>query len=100
MASATSVAPSAAAKATTASSTTSGPGRGLRLTGYYLVLLIIVIVFITPYLFSLFASFKPLGDILAQSPARPPTSPTWANFKQISPRTTSAGTWPTRSWSP
>ena len=83
MASVTSVAPPAASKATTASSTSPGPGRGLRLTGYYLVLLIIVIVFITPYLFSLFASFKPLGDILGQSPARPPTSPTWANFKEI-----------------
>ena len=83
MASVTSVAPSAAAKAATPRSTTPGPGRGLRLTGYYLVLLIIVIVFITPYLFALFASFKPLGDILTQSPARPPTSPTWANFKEI-----------------
>jgi multiple sugar transport system permease protein len=83
MASITSAAPSAASKAATASSPAPGPGRGLRLTGYYLVLLIIVIIFITPYLFSLFASFKPLGDILAQSPVRPPTSPTWANFKQI-----------------
>ena len=42
-----------------------------------------MIVFITPYLFALFASFKPLGDILTQSPARPPTSPDLANFKQI-----------------
>ena len=52
---------------------------------FALLLLIIVIVFITPYLFSLFAAFKPLGDILSQSPARPPTNPTWANFKEIPP---------------
>ncbi len=83
MASVTSVASSAASKSAARTGSGSGPGRGLRLTGYYLVLLIIVIVFITPYLFSLFAAFKPLGDILAQSPARPPTSPTWANFSQI-----------------
>jgi multiple sugar transport system permease protein len=83
MASVTSVAPSATSESAAAPRTASGPGRGLRLTGYYLVLLIIVIVFITPYLFSLFAAFKPLGDILSQSPARPPTNPTWANFKEI-----------------
>jgi multiple sugar transport system permease protein len=83
MASVTSVAPSATPKSGTVARTASGPGRGLRLTGYYLILLVIVIVFITPYLFSLFAAFKPLGDILGQSPARPPTSPTWANFRQI-----------------
>ena len=83
MASVTSVAPSAASKSARTTSTIRGPGRGLRLTGYYLVLLVIVIVFITPYLFSLFAAFKPLGAILAQSPARPPTSPTWSNFSQI-----------------
>ncbi|MBV9795653.1 MAG: carbohydrate ABC transporter permease [Actinobacteria bacterium] len=83
MASVTTVAPTAATKSASKSGKTSVPGRGLRLTGYYLILLIIVIVFITPYLFSLFAAFKPLGDILGQSPARPPTSPTWANFRQI-----------------
>jgi multiple sugar transport system permease protein len=44
---------------------------------------VILAVFVTPYLFSVFASFKTLPDILAQSPARPPTSPTWANFKDI-----------------
>jgi len=83
MASVASVAPSATSKSPAAPRTAPGPRRGLRLTGYYLVLLIIVIVFITPYLFSLFAAFKPLGDILTQSPARPPTNPTWANFKEI-----------------
>ncbi|HEU5268791.1 MAG TPA: carbohydrate ABC transporter permease [Jatrophihabitans sp.] len=83
MASVASVASSATSKSAAAPRTAPGPRRGLRLTGYYLVLLIIVIVFITPYLFSLFASFKPLGDILSQSPARPPANPTWANFKEI-----------------
>ena len=50
---------------------------------FYVLLLVILAVFITPYLFSAFASFKTLPDILAQSPARPPTSPTLANFKDI-----------------
>ena len=58
-------------------------GRSARLTVVYVLLLVILAVFVTPYLFSLFASFKTLPDILAQSPARPPTSPTWANFKDI-----------------
>jgi multiple sugar transport system permease protein len=83
MASIASAASSATTKPAAKTAKLPGPRRGLKLTGYYLVLLVIVIVFITPYLFSLFASFKPLGDILAQSPARPPTNPTFANFKQI-----------------
>jgi multiple sugar transport system permease protein len=58
-------------------------GRGVKLTVFYLLLVVILAVFVTPYLFSVFASFKTLPDILAQSPARPPTSPTWANFKDI-----------------
>ena len=76
------------------------PRRGLRLTVFYLVLLVIVIVFITPYLFSLFAAFKPLADILAPVAARPPTSPHLGQLQgRSSPRTTSPGTWATRSWS-
>lgn len=58
-------------------------GKGARLTLFYVALLIIAIIFITPYLFSIFAAFKPLSAILSQSPARPPTSPTLANFKEI-----------------
>jgi multiple sugar transport system permease protein len=58
-------------------------GRSIKLIVFYALLLIILAVFITPYLFSVFASFKTLPDILAQSPAQPPTSPTWANFKDI-----------------
>ena len=50
---------------------------------FYLLLLVILLVFITPYLFSAFAAFKTLPEILAQSPARPPTHPTLDNFKTI-----------------
>ena len=72
---------SASAAATTASP--SGLGKGIRLAVFYLLLLVILLVFITPYLFSAFAAFKTLPEILAQSPARPPTNPTWDNFKII-----------------
>jgi multiple sugar transport system permease protein len=58
-------------------------GKSVRTTLFYVLLLIIAIVFITPYLFSIFAAFKPLSAILSQSPVRPPTSPTLANFKEI-----------------
>jgi len=58
-------------------------GRTVRMSLFYLLLLIIAVVFITPYLFTIFASFKPLSEIVSQSPASPPTSPTWANFKDI-----------------
>jgi multiple sugar transport system permease protein len=58
-------------------------GRGTRLTVFYVLLLVILAVFITPYLFSVFASFKPLSAILSQSPARPPTSFTLTNFKLL-----------------
>jgi multiple sugar transport system permease protein len=58
-------------------------GRSIKFSVFYVLLVVILAVFVTPYLFSVFASFKTLPDILAQSPARPPTSPTWANFKDI-----------------
>lgn len=58
-------------------------GRSIKFIVFYVLLVVILAVFVTPYLFSVFASFKTLPDILAQSPARPPTSPTWANFKDI-----------------
>jgi multiple sugar transport system permease protein len=75
----------ASASATTPAPTASRPtlGKGIRLTLFYLLLLVILAVFITPYLFSAFASFKPLSAILAQSPARPPTHPTLENFKLL-----------------
>ena len=74
-----------AAPAATTATTARAPrlGKGVRLTLFYLLLLVIALIFITPYLFSLFASFKPLAQILSQSPARPPTSPTLANFKEL-----------------
>jgi len=86
MASIASVKPaSASASAATAATTTSPSslGKGIRLAVFYLLLLVILLVFITPYLFSAFAAFKTLPEILAQSPARPPTNPTWDNFKII-----------------
>ena len=58
-------------------------GRVVRTTLFYLLLVVIALIFITPYLFSVFAAFKPLTAILSQSPFRPPTSPTLANFKTI-----------------
>jgi multiple sugar transport system permease protein len=58
-------------------------GKGVRLTVFYLLLLIIALIFILPYLMSIFAAFKTLPDILAQSPLRPPTSPTWSNFSTL-----------------
>ena len=82
MASLTSVTPTSAATAVPAVEP-SKAGRGIRLTVFYLLLLIIAIVFLTPYLFSIFASFKPLSQILSQSPAQPPTHPTWSNFSQL-----------------
>jgi multiple sugar transport system permease protein len=82
MASVASVTPASAATAVTAAEPPK-VSRGVKLTLFYLLLLIIAIIFLTPYLFSIFAAFKPLDQILSQSPARPPTSPTWANFKDL-----------------
>jgi len=84
MASIASVKPASASvsRATTTTSPSS-LGKGIRLAVFYLLLLVILLVFITPYLFSAFAAFKTLPEILAQSPARPPTNPTWDNFKII-----------------
>ncbi len=58
-------------------------GRGAKLTGFYLLLVIIFAVSIPPYQFRASAAFKRLDQILSQSPAQPPASPTWANFKDI-----------------
>jgi multiple sugar transport system permease protein len=54
-----------------------------RSTLFYLLLLVIALIFITPYLFSIFASFKPLSAILTESPFRPPLHPTLDNFRTI-----------------
>ena len=58
-------------------------GKGVRLTLFYLLLLIIALIFILPYLMSVFAAFKPLTAILSQSPLRPPAPATLDNFKTI-----------------
>ena len=62
---------------------TSRLGKGVRLTVFYLLLLIIALIFILPYLMSVFAAFKPLSAILSESPLRPPSSPTWSNFSTL-----------------
>ncbi len=72
--------------ATTAARTTqqtSRLGKGVRLSLFYLLLVIIAVIFILPYLMSIFAAFKPLSAILSQSPLRPPSPPTLANFKTL-----------------
>jgi len=58
-------------------------GKGARITLFYLLLLIIALIFILPYVMSIFGAFKPLSAILSQSPLRPPSPPTLANFKTI-----------------
>ena len=81
MTSATSAVPAA-----TAAPRTERPpqvGKAVRLTLFYLLLIIIALIFILPYLMSIFAAFKPLPAILAQSPLRPPTSPTLSNFTTL-----------------
>ena len=72
-------------RAATAATTerTSRVGKGVRLTLFYLLLLIIALIFILPYLMSIFAAFKPLSAILSQSPLRPPSPPTWSNFSTL-----------------
>ncbi len=81
MATATTSVPAAATSAT--ASSPSPIGKGARLTVFYLLLLLVALVFITPYLFSLFAAFKPLTAILSESPFKPPLHPTLANFRTI-----------------
>jgi multiple sugar transport system permease protein len=58
-------------------------GKGARIALFYLLLLIIALIFILPYVMSIFGAFKPLSAILSQSPLRPPSPPTLANFKTI-----------------
>jgi len=58
-------------------------GASVRTTLFYLLLVIIAAVFIAPYLFSIFAAFKPLPAILSESPLRPPIPPTLSNFHTI-----------------
>ncbi len=57
--------------------------RRLRLIAFYVLLAIIAVVFLTPYLFTLNASLKPLSAILTDRPWTPATSPTLDNFRTI-----------------
>jgi multiple sugar transport system permease protein len=61
-----------------------GPApRVLRLVLFYFVLLIVAAIFICPYLFAVFASFKPLSGVLGERPWIPPTSLSTTNFTQV-----------------
>jgi len=82
MATATSEAP-AARTASAAAKPAPRLGASVRVTVFYLLLLIIAIIFMAPYVLSIFAAFKPLSAILSQSPLRPPSPPTLANFRAI-----------------
>ena len=57
--------------------------RVVRLTLYYIALLIIAAIFICPYLFAIFASFKPLSGVLGERPWIPPKSLSTTNFTQV-----------------
>src|SRR6516165_12144209 len=82
MTSATAAVPATAIAAGTTEQT-SRLDKGVRLTLFHLLLLIIALIFILPYLMSVFAAFKPLPAILSQSPLRPPAPLTLDNFKTI-----------------
>jgi multiple sugar transport system permease protein len=81
MAPVTTTAVPAATAATTGR--TSRVGKGVRITLFYLLLVIIALIFILPYLMSIFAAFKPLSAILSESPLRPPAPGTLSNFTTI-----------------
>jgi multiple sugar transport system permease protein len=54
-----------------------------RRTVYYLLLVAIVLIFITPYIFALMASFKPLSEINSSRAWQLPRNFTFDNFKTI-----------------
>jgi multiple sugar transport system permease protein len=58
-------------------------GTGLRKFLFYLLLLAMVVVFITPYLFALMAAFKPLSEVTTDKAWQLPTHFTWTNFSDI-----------------
>jgi multiple sugar transport system permease protein len=68
---------------------TSGQGRRLTVGGgvqksvYYVLLLAMVVVFITPYLFALMAAFKPLSEVTTDKAWQLPSHFTWTNFSDI-----------------
>lgn len=62
---------------------TSTGGRTLRLAVFYLAMLAIVVIFICPYVFAIFGSFKPLSGVLSEKPWQPPSSLSVSNFTNV-----------------
>ena len=60
-----------------------GVGRAVRMAIFYLVLVVIAAIFVTPYLFSLNAAFKPLSAILSDNAWTPTRSLSLANFRDV-----------------
>ncbi len=58
-------------------------GRFGRLTIFYLILIAVAAVFIAPYIFAIFASFKSLSDIQSQRAWQPPSHFGTSNFSQV-----------------
>jgi multiple sugar transport system permease protein len=56
---------------------------GVRKTLYVIILLVIAGIFLTPYIFSVFAAFKPLSEIEADRAWQLPSHFTWDNFITI-----------------
>jgi multiple sugar transport system permease protein len=56
---------------------------GVRKTLFYVLLLAMVVVFITPYLFALMAAFKPLSEVTTDKAWQLPHHFTWTNFSNI-----------------
>jgi multiple sugar transport system permease protein len=54
--------------------------RTVKLTVFYLILTAIALVFLVPYIFTLFASFKPIGQIFSEPAWIPPHSLYLSNF--------------------
>ena len=54
-----------------------------RRTTYYVLLLVIALVFITPYIFATMAAFKPLSEINSDRAWDPPSHFTWDNFRTL-----------------
>src|SRR5579875_2754899 len=58
-------------------------GRYGRLTVFYVVLAIVAAIFIAPYIFAIFASFKPLSKITSERAWQPPSGLSTSNFSQV-----------------
>jgi multiple sugar transport system permease protein len=70
-----------AAKAAGSRTGLSTGGRAIRLGVLYLILTAIALVFLVPYLLTLFASLKPIGQIFSEPAWIPPKSLYLANFR-------------------